>query len=91
MRIECVFFGPLRDPVGTKTVVVDTDSGTVRELLTELEDTYDGLDGRLLDGEQLSGEIVVTWNRRHVQHEDGLETALSEDDVIRLTTAVYGG
>ena len=91
MEIECAFFGPLREPVGTKTVVVDTDAETVGALLAELEAAYPGLDGRLLDGGELVGDLVVTWNGRHVQHEDGLETSLSDGDVIRMTPAVYGG
>jgi len=77
--------------VGAKTVVVDTDAETVGALLAELEAEYAELDGRLRDGDELAGDLVVTWNKRHVQHEDGLETPLSDGDVIRLTPAVYGG
>ncbi|MFA1609838.1 ubiquitin-like small modifier protein 1 [Halobellus rubicundus] len=91
MRVECGFFGPFREPVGTKTVVVDTDADTVGELLGELEARYAGLEGELRDGEGLAGDVVVTLNGRHVQHDEGTKTPLSEGDVLRVTTAVYGG
>jgi MoaD family protein len=91
MELECAFFGPFREPVGTKTVVVDTDAETVGDLLVELEGRYPGLEGRLRDGEELAGEVVVTLNGSHVQHEDGFETPLSAGDVIRVSPAVYGG
>ncbi|MFB6090521.1 MAG: ubiquitin-like small modifier protein 1 [Halobellus sp.] len=91
MRVECSFFGPFREPVGEKTVVLDTDADTVGEVLAELEAQYDGLAGELRDGEDLAGDVVVTLNGRHVQHEEGTETELSDGDVLRVTTAVYGG
>ncbi|WP_049987946.1 ubiquitin-like small modifier protein 1 [Halobellus rufus] len=91
MEIECDFFGPFRDRVGTKTVVVDTDADAVGGLLAELEDAYPELAGRLRDGDELAGDVVVTLNGRHVQHQSGFETRLSDGDVLRVTNAVYGG
>lgn len=90
MKVECVFFGPLREATGTKTVHVQ-DVETVRELLDGLEKRFPDLAGRLRDDEELAPDVVVTLNRHHVQHEDGLETTLSNGDVVRLTTAIYGG
>lgn len=90
MEVECAFFGPLREATGTKTVVA-TDVATVEELLDDLQRRFPDLAGRLRDGDGLAPEVVVTLNGRHVQHEDGLGTTLSDDDVVRLTTAVYGG
>ena len=91
MEIECAFFGPFREPVGTKTVVVDTDAETVGGLLADLEGRYPELDGRVGDGDALAGEVVVTLNGRHVQHADGFATSLSAGDVVRVSPAVYGG
>lgn len=89
MQVECVFFGPLRETVGEKTVTHETDVTTVRALLADLEAAYPGLD-LLADGDLDEG-VAVTVNGQHVQHLDGLETDLSGGDVVRLTTAVYGG
>lgn len=91
MQVECVFFGPFRDEVGEKTVARETDAATVGELLAEIEASYPGLEGRLLDGEEVVSEVAVTLNDTHVQHIGGADTELSEGDVVRMTPAVYGG
>lgn len=85
-----MFFGPLRESVGEKTVHREAEE-TVGDLLAGLEADYPTLDGELLaDGELPSG-VAVTVNQKHLQHLDGLDTELSDGDVVRLTTAVYGG
>ena len=93
MQLECVFFGPFRDAVGRKTVRRETDADAVGDLLVELESTYPGLEGRLVDddGDGLAGDTVVTKNGRNVTHIDGLETELEGGDVVRLVPSVYGG
>jgi len=85
-----VFFGPLRETVGEKTVVRDTDSETVGGLLAELEGAY-GLEGRLLDDDGAVAEIAVTLDGRHVQHIEGPDTPLADGVTLRMTPAVYGG
>lgn len=90
MNVECVFFGPLREAVGEKTVVRDTDAETVGDLLAELEAAHPEMQSLVEDGELVSG-LAVTLNTRHVRHLDGLDTGLAEGDVLRLTPAVYGG
>lgn len=91
MQIECVFFGPFREDVGEKTVRVEPDGETIGDLLIELEDRFRKLDGRLVAGDDLAGQTVVTKNKTNVRHLDGLSTPLEEGDVIRLTPSVYGG
>jgi molybdopterin synthase sulfur carrier subunit len=91
MGIDCVFFGPFRDAVGEKTLRLETDAETIGDLLADLEDRYPALDGRLLSGAKVVPEIAVTINGRHVQHVDGVRTALADGDIVRLTPAVYGG
>ena len=93
VQLECVFFGPFRDVTGEKTVIHETAAETVGELLVELESAYPGLEGHLIDeaGAELAGKTVVTKNKRHVTHIDGLETTLESTDVIRLVPSVYGG
>ena len=91
MHVECVFFGPFRDEVDEKTVTRETDAETVGDLLTEVESSYPGLEGRLLDGEDVVSEVAVTLNDTHVQHIDGADSELSDGDVVRMTPAVYGG
>lgn len=90
MQIECAFFGPLRDAVDEKTVVYDTDAETAGDLLRELENEYSNI-RQLVDGDELADGIAVTINKRHLSSYDGLSTTLADGDVVRLTTAVYGG
>ncbi|MEF8791328.1 MAG: ubiquitin-like small modifier protein 1 [Haloarculaceae archaeon] len=93
MSVECVLFGPLREAVGEKRVRVENGPGTVGELLDHLEREYPALEGRLLDdgGAGLVDGLAVTLDKKHVQHLDGLDTDLSDGDVVRMTPAVYGG
>ncbi|WP_049904531.1 MoaD/ThiS family protein [Natrialba asiatica] len=93
MQLECVFFGPFRDAVGTKTVRYETTAETVGGLLRELEADVPELDGELVaaDGAGLAGDTVVTLDKRNIMHIDGLTTRVHEDDVIRLVPSVYGG
>lgn len=90
MDVECVFFGPLREAVGEKTVVRETDAVTVGDLLARLEADYPEMQA-LREGDELASGIAVTLNKKHVQHLDGLDTRLSEGDVLRLTPAIHGG
>ena len=90
VEIECVFFGPLREAVGQKTVHYETDAETAGDLLAELRESYPELRS-LVDGDELAEGIAVTHNGKHIPHRDGLETELEDGDVVRLTTAVYGG
>lgn len=92
MQVECAFFGPLRDAVGEKAVVRETDAETVGELLAELEADYPELAGQLVQSEDALREgLAVTLDGKHVQHLDGFDTVLSDGDVVRMTPAVYGG
>lgn len=90
VEIECVFFGPLREAVGQKTVYLDTSANTAGDLLAELQASYPDMRELVDDGELADG-IAVTHNGTHLPHCDGLATALEDGDLIRLTTAVYGG
>lgn len=90
VNVECVLFGPLRESVGEKTLRLDLDDGaTVADLLERLADEHEDL--AFFDDGGLRGDRTITVDRRDVRHLDGLATPLSEDDTVRLTTAVYGG
>lgn len=90
MQVECVFFGPFRDAVGEKTVHREA-SGTVGDLLAELEGSHSGLDGRLLTDGDLSPDVAVTVNETHLQQLGDLATELEDGDVVRLMPPIHGG
>jgi len=89
VNVECVFFGPLREPVGEKTVAVTLPEGaTVRDLLDRVGEEYDI---EFFEDGDLRGDRTVTVDGKDVRHLDGPATTLSEGATVRLTTAVYGG
>jgi len=90
VELECVFFGPLRDVVGQKTVRYETDAETAGELLGDLQESYPEL-GTLVEDGELAGGIVVTHNHKHLRHRNGLETPLNDGDTVRLTPTIKGG
>lgn len=91
MQIECRFFGPFREATGEERTRRETDAETVGALLSELEDDYPALAGRLVGDGEPAGSTVVTKAKRDVRHLDGLDTELEDGDVIRLVPSVYGG
>ncbi|GAB3423331.1 hypothetical protein GCM10027435_29160 [Haloparvum alkalitolerans] len=93
MHVELRLFGPFRDDAGTESVALETDAETYRDLLREVEARYPSLSGRLLDAEDgdLAGEVVVTRDGKNVRHLDGLDTPVSDGDVVRMIPSVYGG
>ena len=91
VQVECRFFGPFRKSTGVERTTLETDAGTVGALLSELEEAYPELAGRLVGDGEPAGSTVVTKGKRDVRHLDGLETELEDGDVIRLVPSVYGG
>lgn len=90
VQVECVFFGPLREPVGTKRVVRDVPAeATVESLLRALEASHEGL--TFFEDGEVRGDRTITVDGKDVRHRDGLDTPLSDGDTVRMTTAVYGG
>ena len=71
---------------------VSADGGTLRDVLTNLEDTYPGITKNVLteDG-GLHRFINVYVNDEDVRYLGSLETAVSDGDVVSLLPAVAGG
>jgi molybdopterin synthase sulfur carrier subunit len=85
------FFAFIRDYTGTKETTADC-CGTLRELLQSLCGRY----GRrfrdnILDGDEISKDIIILVNGRHIEHLEGLETRLYEKDEISIFPRVAGG
>lgn len=93
MDVECVFFGPVRETVGTKETTRTVAQGTtIADLIETLVAEYDGLrDVLLTDDGDLRETLVVTVNKQHIRYLDGESTALSDGDTVRITTSVQGG
>ena len=92
MEATFVAFGPVREAIGRKEVTRELSEGTtVGEFLRELAEEFPDLEVQLFGDGQLRDEINVTRNDKHVAHLDGLDTPLSEGDVVRAAPPVKGG
>lgn len=85
------FFAYLRD--FTKTKEVDMyDCTTVLELLTSLSSKYGSkLKDKLYKNGELSNEIIILVNGRHIIHLKGINTEIKETDEISIFPVVAGG
>lgn len=86
-------FATLRQLVGAKEIEVDLDGGdTVGSVIAGLVADYPVLGEHILDDEgNLEAYINVFVNRRSMRFLDGLNTRLSEDDVLAIFPPVAGG
>jgi molybdopterin synthase sulfur carrier subunit len=84
------YFGPFRDL--TKTTEEEVPGGqTVRDLLALLEARYGETFSPSEKPVPVAGRLILLVNGRHVQHLDGLETHLSEKDVLSVFPLIGGG
>lgn len=93
MPVECHFFGPLREALGTKTVEQQIqDDATVSDVVEALIEEYPALAEGLIDEDgRLRESVNVTLNKENINHLDGAETTLDNGDVLRFAAAVIGG
>lgn len=95
MEVNCVFFGPMRDAVGRKSLSVELDEGaTVADALDALLASYEGLEPHLgadEGGERVGRNLNVTVDRRNIRQLDGTDTTLEAGSTLRLAPAVVGG
>lgn len=65
---------------------------TLREVITDLESNYPGIQDRLLDDDgNLRRFINVFVRDEDVRFLDGLDTSVADSDVVSIVPAVAGG
>jgi len=87
------YFATYREFTGRLTEEVSAP-GTVLALLHQLSEVYGaGLRKWLLsqDGTAKGENSIVMVNGRHIEHLNGVDTVLTEDDVVSLFPTVAGG
>lgn len=85
------FFAYLRDYTKTKEVDINGCS-TVLELLDMLSEKYGkNLKEKLFKNGELSNEIIILVNGRHIVHLEGINTEIKENDEISIFPVVAGG
>jgi molybdopterin synthase sulfur carrier subunit len=91
MTVQMRFFANFREAVGSKTIERDYEVRTVGDALRQLEDEFAGLAGELLEDGHVRPQVNVLLNGRDVEHEQGVETALGDDDTLSIFPPVAGG
>ena len=86
-------FATLRQLVGAKEIEVELEvGGTVGSVIARLVADYPALGQHILDDDgNLEAYINVFVNGRSMRFLDGLNTSLSEDDVLAIFPPVAGG
>jgi molybdopterin converting factor small subunit len=74
---------------GAKTVEGTGD--TLRALIVDLETRHAGISDRIVDDAGLRRFVNVYLNDEDVRFLDGIDTALSDGDVVTVLPAVAGG
>ena len=91
--MEIKVYATLRDVVGSPTIQLDDRSEiTVGQMLQELCTRYPDLRPKLAPNEgELHPAIHILVNGRDMRYLNGLETALTAKDTIRIFPPVGGG
>jgi MoaD family protein len=74
---------------GAKTVTAD--GATLREVISNLGKSYNGLDERIMENGALLRFINVYVNDEDVRFIGGLDLALNDGDKVTILPAVAGG
>ena len=83
-------FGGLQRKVGTTAVTVP--GSTIQELLQNLFVTHPELETAVTDDQnQLQPHVRVMVNGHDIEFKEGLETAVTDQDVIAIFPPIAGG
>lgn len=91
MTVQMRFFATFREAVGSKTIERDYGVTTVGDALRELESEFPGLAGELLEDGRVRPQVNVLLNGRDVEHEEGIDTGLDDEDTLSIFPPVAGG
>lgn len=85
------FFAFFRDYTGTKETSAE-GCNTLKELLDKLCIRYGRrFTEKVFSGDGLGDDVIILVNGRHIEHLQGIQTALSENDEISIFPKVAGG
>ena len=70
---------------------VEGDGATLDELIADLESRHPGLRDRLVEDGALRRFVNVYLNDEDVRFLDGIDTSVSDGDVVTVLPAVAGG
>ena len=91
MAVKVKIPTPLRNLTQNQETV-STQTGTLKDVVGELEGSYPGMRDRLLDeGGEIRRFVNVYVNGEDVRFLQGLQTELGEGDEVSIVPAVAGG
>jgi molybdopterin synthase sulfur carrier subunit len=70
---------------------VEGNGDTLAELFADLESRHNGIQERIVEGEQLRRFVNVYLNDEDVRFLDGINTKLTDGDNVTILPAVAGG
>jgi MoaD family protein len=89
--IRVTFFSLIRDMTKERQIELP-QAPSVKALLHLLADRYgDAFRAKILEGDDVSGELIVLVNGRHIAHTGGGDTPLKEGDDVSIFPVVGGG
>ncbi|MFW9846719.1 MAG: MoaD/ThiS family protein [Candidatus Thorarchaeota archaeon] len=86
-------FGPIRRALDSQVIYLDMPDGSVvRDAIARVVDLGGtDLEDIIMDGDRVSGNLIIMLNRKDVSTLNGEGTPLSEGDEIALLPHVQGG
>lgn len=90
--MQLKFFATYRQIAGCKVCTISAPEN-VLALLHEMAQRWPAFRELVLsaDGQTKSDDVIIMVNGRHIEHLDGVQTALSDDDTVAITPVVAGG
>ncbi|MDE2968324.1 MAG: MoaD family protein [Chloroflexota bacterium] len=70
---------------------VQLESANISELLTTLETSYPGIGDQLMEDGELRRFVNIYLNDEDIRFLDGMDTSLSDGDVLAILPALAGG
>jgi MoaD family protein len=70
---------------------VEAEGGTLRELISDLDQRHPGIGDRLIENGELRRFVNVYLNDEDVRFTGGLTTPLADGDAVTVLPAVAGG
>lgn len=93
MHVKFKSFGPIRRALDSQVLIVDVpDGSTVRNVIDRvLEIGGAELEQIIMEGNKISGNLIIMLNKRDVATLEGENTAVAHDDEITMLPHVQGG
>lgn len=93
MRIVFKSFGQLRRVLGSQSIEIDVpEQSTIRDVIDRVI-AIGGASVRrqVMEGERISGSMIVLLNKRDIDTLQGANTILNEGDEVAILPHVQGG